>query len=201
MTFGILVMVHCGTPCQSMSWGRLPQLRSWIFVLGLPGLSVGQQALITVGNALAQFTVKLCKHLMGYEGRFSIENPCLSWLWAVPGVRDIYAEITTAFTIVTYKDFGTGYVKPTALLHNLPFGHELWRPPVELRNPIVLRGWLWFDGQKVARTALASRYPPQFAVTLAKLMQKSLDARSAALAAGGPIPHALGAFRRRVSST
>ena len=65
---GYLVMVHSGTPCQSMSWGRRPQLRDWTFVTGFPGLSGEQQALVTEGNDLAWFTVRLCKYIMEYRG-------------------------------------------------------------------------------------------------------------------------------------
>ena len=188
-----LVAVHSGTPCQSMSWGRLPQLRSWSHVKGMPDLNEKQLALITVGNDLAEFTVSICQQLLQHGGYFSVENPCLSWLWALPKMRDLYAEPATAFTIVAYREFGVRYVKPTAILHNMPCLHELWRPKTELVNPIVLRGWLWYDGQSVARTSLASRYPPDLARNMAKLIKKSLDMREVALKLNDIIPTAEGA--------
>ena len=61
---GRIVAVHFGTPCQSMSWGRLPQLRSWTYVKGLPDLGEKQKALTTVGNALAEYTAALCRQLL-----------------------------------------------------------------------------------------------------------------------------------------
>lgn len=190
---GRVVAVHFGTPCQSMSWGRLPQLRSWTFVKGVPDLGEKQKALVTVGNALAEYTAGLCRLLLDHGKYFSVENPCLSWLWALPFMRDLYAEPATAFTIIAYRDFGVNYVKPTAIFHNLPCMHELWRPKTELVDPIVLRGWLWYDGRHVARTSLASRYPPELAMDMARLIAKSLDLRTKAIEQKIEIPMAQGA--------
>ena len=191
---GRLVAVHCGTPCQSMTWGRLPQLRSWSFPSGLSDLRPVQQLLVTAGNALAAFTMWLCAALHAARGYFSIENPCLSWLWALPGIRDLYSDPSTIFTVVHYADYGTGYVKPTAILHNTPCLHRLWRPRVVTCPQIILRGWLWFDGRKVARTALASRYPPSLARGMAQLMKESLVQRETAMASGDDVPFAHGAL-------
>ena len=187
-----LVAAHFATPCQSMSWGRLPQLRTWSYVLGVLDLTDRQFALVAMGNALAFFTVSLCFPLMAQGSYFSIENPCLSCLWALPAVRDLYSEETTAFTIIAYRDFWVGYVKPTAFLHNMPCMHELWRPKAELLDPIVLRGWIDYNGKELARTSLASRYLPDLAKYIAKIFKNSLDLRVVALTEGDHVPTAQG---------
>ena len=189
-----LVAAHFATPYQSMSWGRLPQLRSWSYILGTRSLSGSQLALVNEGNALACFTVCLCLRIMARRGYFSVVNPCLSWLWAIPSMRDLYAEESTAFTILAYRDYGTSYVKPTAILHNTPCMHELWRPVAELAAPIVLRGQVVYGKRLTARTSLASMYPPEFAKCIGKAFRKSLELRDAALLAGHEVPMAEGAI-------
>ena len=52
--------LHFGTPCQSQTFARWPQLRSWSHLRGLQGLSQAQQALVDLGNQLADVTVELC---------------------------------------------------------------------------------------------------------------------------------------------
>ena len=49
---GLLVLVHFGTPCQSCTWARSPQCRSWEHPMGMPGLDPKNQALVDAGDVL-----------------------------------------------------------------------------------------------------------------------------------------------------
>ncbi len=80
---GILICVHAAPPCQSLSWGRSPPLRSWDHPLGNLALTDQQLALVCVANDIADFIADLCLELYATGGYFSIENPRLSWLWAL----------------------------------------------------------------------------------------------------------------------
>jgi len=62
-------------------------------------------------------------------------------------------------TLVLYNAFGAPYCKPSVFMHNFPNLHLLqFRPlgPVS----VVLQGLVQWHGETVARTALASPYPP-----------------------------------------
>ena len=48
---------HLGTPCQSLTWARLPALRSWEHVEGLPTLCQHELVLVSTGNSLVHFQV------------------------------------------------------------------------------------------------------------------------------------------------
>ena len=88
---GYISSSHLGTPCQSMTWCRAPQLRSALWPKGVPGLSVSQQELVDVGNALLEFSVHYCTTLYEHGCYFSIENPELSWLWLQPSTLELYS--------------------------------------------------------------------------------------------------------------
>ena len=47
---------HLGTPCQSLTWRRLPVLRAWHRIQGRPSLLQHEQELVTNGNELVLFT-------------------------------------------------------------------------------------------------------------------------------------------------
>ena len=47
-----------GTPCRSMTLARKPELRSWDLPMGRCDLSAAQADLVSIGNALAFFTVE-----------------------------------------------------------------------------------------------------------------------------------------------
>ena len=44
ISLGYISMLHFGTPCQSMTYARLPQLRDHHNIWGRPGISKAQQA-------------------------------------------------------------------------------------------------------------------------------------------------------------
>ena len=60
---GRLAVSHLGTPCQSMTWCRQPQLRSIQYPDGLPDLTGKQSQLVLLGNSLMSFTVRYCTEL------------------------------------------------------------------------------------------------------------------------------------------
>eukprot|EP00971_Amphidinium_carterae_P341854 6480902-Amphidinium_carterae.1 len=86
---GRLVAIAFATPCQSMTFCRVPQLRSLEFPLGLPSLTAKQRQLAHTGNKLCEFTVNLCLRMLDAGGYFSIENPLLSWLWLQPNMLQL----------------------------------------------------------------------------------------------------------------
>ena len=77
---GLALAIHFGTPCQSQTFARLPQLRSWKFPGGLDSLLPHQRTLVDIGNALLKFAVDLFFLLLTVGGYFSIVNPELCWL-------------------------------------------------------------------------------------------------------------------------
>ena len=153
-------------------------------------MTEGQRELVELGNRLAAFTALVCEelHLMG--AYFSVENPARSWLWLFPDMQRVEAMCGVAFAHVFYSDFGTCYRKPTAVLHNTPTLHAL-RP--ERAKGVVtaqLRGRVWWNGELVFRTALASMYPPDFGVAYGRLMAEALTMRASALENGDVVPMA-----------
>ena len=111
-------------------------------MLGRPGISKAQQALVDLGNALALFTVRCCTALYYNSCYFVVENPLGSWLWMLPPVVELASRAGVIFTEIAYSSFGVPWTKPTGLLHNTPSLHELSRKLwQDLPGPrVVLRG-------------------------------------------------------------
>ena len=100
---GYLAWAHLGTPCQSQTWARSPQLRSALFPLGLPGLLEHQRKLVDLGNQLMWFSVELCLALYGAARYFSLENPELSWLWVQLAIQKLYKLPGVAFVKFLFR--------------------------------------------------------------------------------------------------
>ena len=58
-------------------------LRDCEHILGLPGLSLQEQARVSAANQLAKFVVELLRLSIEIKCFLSIENPLNSWMWAV----------------------------------------------------------------------------------------------------------------------
>ena len=194
---GYVFSSHLGTPCQSLTWCRSPQLRSAEWPKGMPGLTTSQQQLVDIGNSLLMFSVEFCTLLYSYGSYFSIENPELSWLWVQPELLDLYSYSGVATVLVYYKDFGTPYLKPTLFLHNSPTLHGLRTPSGPLMfaaghsvGNVVLRGMCWWEGQRVFRTHLAQPYPPDLGARFGSLTASAFKLRAEALSAGSEVPMA-----------
>lgn len=69
---GRLVCIHLALPCQSFSFARLPQLRSWRYKRGLPGLNERQARLIKAGNELLAWTCMIATVAWECQAFFSI---------------------------------------------------------------------------------------------------------------------------------
>ncbi len=121
----IIVCMHFGTPCQSMTWARWPQLRSREFPAGIPGLGAKQHALVETGNALLSFTVCCCFALTEMHAYFSVENPELSWLWVQHDMDMLLRMEGVALVRFLFKQFAVPFVKPTLIAHNMPTLHML----------------------------------------------------------------------------
>ena len=171
---GFLKHIHFGTPCQSMTWARDPQLRSTEWPLGLPQLSEKQRALVSMGNELASFTVSLCELLWSVGATFSVENPELSWLWLLPAFRKLRDLPGVRFARIRFSDFQVPYEKPTLILHNVAHWHSI--PLVKfpwLGPKVTLRGLVKVNGRKLFKTKVAQTYPPLLCLRLAELLGQS----------------------------
>ena len=176
-----------------MTLARLPQLRSWLFPMGVPSLNGLQQALVDNGNNLMLVTSRLCMLLVAAGAYFSVENPVGSWLWALEPVVALWWLDGTIFTVFRYDVFGTFYAKPTGVLHNTPSLHKLavQGVPVSDEDKIVLRGKIWFENNKVFKTRLAQAYPAALGVLYGDLVKEAMLARESALHSGLSVPMAL----------
>ena len=188
---GVVIAMHLGTPCQSFTQARVPALRSRKFPLGLPDLTDKQQEQVRSGNDLSDASASLCCALYEAGGYFSLENPERSMIWLVPQLLELFSRAGVAAVLVFYNAYGTLFVKPTLLLHNMPTLHALHRPqPLRSRPMIELRGWVSFKGVKTARTLLAQPYPPQLAMAYGDLVAESVTLRSEAILESRTVPFA-----------
>ena len=189
---GRIVVLHFGVPCKSMTWARIPQLRSRKYLEGVPGLGPRQQALVTLGNELVAFTVQCCAFLHLAQGYFSIENPERSWLWFMSDVRMLMETEGIELVRFLFKDFGVPFYKPTLVLHNTPTLHDLKKPVAPWPGEcITLRGQTWWDGQLVFKTKLAEPYPPALGATYGSLIRQALQLREEAQAREEKVPFAI----------
>ena len=188
---GIVLSAHFGTPCQSMTWARLPQLRSWRFPAGVPNLKDHQQALVSTGNALLQFTVDTCILIHSQGGYFSIENPELSWMWVQACMLILLRVPGVAMVRFLFKAFLVPFTKPTAIVHNIPTLHRLREGVAQwTADCVVLRGQILWKGKKVFRTHLAQAYPPLLCIKYGELLQEAVQLREKAVSENLPVPHA-----------
>ena len=109
-------------------------------------------------------------------GRTKSENPSSIWTW--PGVRDLQRTPGVTWGAFYQEDFGTEYLKPTRLLHNLPDlgsrfvqGNPLFNDdgfyagPLEKRTPqMMLSGRQNGDFTTLA----AAAWPPQLCKEIAE---------------------------------
>ena len=137
---------HLGSPCQSLTWARFPQLRSGRHPDGLPGLRPHQQQLVDIGNSLSMFTVQFCLALYVVSSFFSVENPDLSWFWVLKQVWALYVLSGVAFVRFRFREFGAAFNKTVLVLHNSPVLHELSRSLLP-DGPLKIRGFCWWEGK------------------------------------------------------
>ena len=184
-----LAFVHMAPPCQSSTWGRFPALRTWSCPSGIPNLSGSQLQLVNLGNAVASFCISLCLALYIAGGYFSLENPRLSWLWALNPCLSLYSLDGVIFSLVLYSSFGAAYAKPTIFMHNTPTLHELQDgEPGEVT--VKLRGLVRWHGEWVARTRLAAMYPPELGKAFGLRASESIALRNCALSNNAVTPMA-----------
>ena len=172
---GALSWVHLGTPCQSMTWARCPQLRTTACPLGRGDLSRRQAWLVAEGNTLAAFSLNLCCCQAKNGGFFSIENPEYSWLWVLPQMIELRRKEGVGAVRLLFSDYHVPFHKPTVFVRNSPFLHMLAEGVLPWRGPKVkLRGLVMFQGRLTFRTHLAQTYPPLLGVKFAALVQQTV---------------------------
>ena len=172
---GALSWVHLGTPCQTFTWARRPQLRSTVSPFGLSELSRRQLKLVARGNELALFSLEVCQCQVKSGNFFSIENPELSWLWILPPMIQLRRSQGVSTVRVLFSDFQVPFRKPTVFVHNSECLHELAKSESSWHGrTIKLRGLAKYDGKLQFRTRLAQSYPPLLCIKFAGLVRETV---------------------------
>ena len=83
---GRIVSTHMGTPCQSSTLARCPQLRSLAQPRGISNFSGHDATLLRQGNELIDVSVRLAWCLLLNNGYVSIENPFPCWICVNPTI-------------------------------------------------------------------------------------------------------------------
>ena len=121
----VIIAGHPGIPCQSLTWCREPQLRSFLHIMGLFNLTTKQRELVDKGHHLAMWGSGFARTLHEAGGLLSMENPELTWLWLLKSARALHALPRVIITRSKYKDYITCWSKPTGVLHNIAGLKEL----------------------------------------------------------------------------
>jgi hypothetical protein len=177
---------HIGTPCQSVTIARSPQLSDADHIEGLPGLLPHQLELVRLGTALIRWSVQFCLLLHQHGGFFSLENPVGSWAWWFPCMIALYLMTGVICTLFKQQQFGTPYEKQTLFIHDVPTYHRM-KEEVSLPRPTLkLRGRLKFDGIECFKTKLSQAYPVDMGLRMADLLVEALALKARARDAGIP---------------
>ena len=163
-------------PCRSWTLARKPLLRSldhldgepWVALLG----SWKQISLVDDGNILILFTAMFIMMLLRAQCRFALENPLRSLAWWHPLLRWIAKQTGVIYTHFDMCEYGAPWRKTTCVLHDTPFLSQLKRGQKNRSDLLVLRGKVWYEGEWVFRTALASQYPPGLCQKVASLVSE-----------------------------
>jgi len=103
-------MLHVGPPCSSFSMAcngcTSSMMRSVEFPMGLPNLSAIRLEKVTLGNALAEVAVKLCKAQGLAGGLWTWEQPWISPMWIYPPVQEFMAAYCVVLVFVDVFFFG-----------------------------------------------------------------------------------------------
>ena len=99
---GWLASTWLGTPCQSNTWARSPELRDWAHPEGKPNLSTREQNLVLMGNMLAYWSVWFALTVYQHGGYFAIENPVRSWLWVLRDTMRLWLCDGVEFTVFNF---------------------------------------------------------------------------------------------------
>ena len=157
-------MLHVGPPCSSFSMAcngtPSTRMRSEKIPAGLPNLSAVRQEKVTLGNALAEVAIKLCKAMSLVGGLWTWEQPWTSLMWIYPPVKAFLALYGLALAYIDVCSFGAPWKKPTGLAANFEQILQLVRYCTCTKPHQILRGQ--GPGGK-AWTAIASPYWPAFA--------------------------------------
>ena len=78
-------------------------MRTKVFPLGLPELTLTQSPLVDMGNQLVSVSVKSCFANFTAGGYFSLENPERSLLWIHPDVLELFRLSGVVSVSVYYK--------------------------------------------------------------------------------------------------
>ena len=117
---GYVCYIHFGTPCSSFSQARKddggpPPLRSPDHVTGLPGLSQRDQEKVSLGNSLLALSLELI-YLCHHHGvAWSIENTATSFIWDMPGSKQLLKDIQVSVVTFDMCRFGSDHFKPTTI--------------------------------------------------------------------------------------
>ena len=187
---GRVVFSWMGTPCRSLTLSRDPALRTLSSPMGKVDLQWWQADLVTEGNALAIFCCEFICGLMTapFTCYWALENPHRSFLWLLPAILAIWSLEGVGFVHFAMKAYGTMYLKPTAIMTNMPQLTRLCKPVPGFACPFVLRGMIKFEGVWKFMTALACAYPPQLGVTVGEAVAEGIRVRREHIERGEAVP-------------
>ena len=116
---GLVLGVHLGTPCNSWSRARdIPPgpmpLRSDTLPLGLPNLSLKDQAKVEAGNIFMSFSASIMHEAIRANIPASVENPQTSRLWLAPPFARLLRSAPVSFTVTHFCQWGAPWRKATA---------------------------------------------------------------------------------------
>ncbi|CAK0883435.1 unnamed protein product [Prorocentrum cordatum] len=202
---GLVIGIHIGTPCNTWSRARdIPPgpmpLRSDAFPLGLPDLSVKDQAKVDAGNVFMIFSAGLMHEAIRANIPASNENPQTSRLWLAPPFVRLLRSSAVTFTVTHFCQWGAPLRKATAFatvnLDMSRIGRALCKSS---KRGICSRTGLPHaqlhgkDVERVFKTKLAEAYPQRLCNALAQAYSNAVISHRAPRRAATSAPHVGGA--------
>ena len=187
---GYISACHMGTPCVSMGWARIPQVRSLEELYGLRNLGWKQVELVKSGNDLMRFSVDFATFLDQFHAYWSIENPFPSWIWVFPEMRKLWRRPSTCMVLVTQQSWDAPWYKLSGVMGNFPGIECLDIGESNIPSRIKLKGFFNWQGVEMARTAVAAEYPIMFCLAYMNLLKQALSLKQEAESKLLPVPKA-----------
>ncbi len=159
--------VHMRPPCTTFSFVYLASSHSNSRTKGNPeglGASVDE----VLGNALADFSVRMAHACIANHTWFTIEQPRRSWMWRLGSMRHLAMVPEVHITHLTMCSFGCAYQKQTSFMSNGGFTLAIASTcKCKQRHHVLLQGSVRdTNGQLMHRTKLAAAYPPMLCEAL-----------------------------------
>ncbi|CAK0897757.1 unnamed protein product, partial [Prorocentrum cordatum] len=123
ITSGCIAGIWLGTPCTTWSQALRRPLRSRRHPMGLPGLSVGEQARLEVGNLTFKFSCKVIRLAVKWNIAVYLENPAGSLMWHAPELARLLHAPCAQKIQLHMCQFGAPWRKCPGGKHERDHGH------------------------------------------------------------------------------